>query len=229
MKNDFINNMTHEFKTPISTISVTSELLMNPMVAESAEKISKYASVIYAENIRLKNQVERVLQVAMLDKGEDKLLFKSVDIHELITTITKNQHIQILERNGKLTLQLEAENHMIDADDHHLSNIFSNLIDNAVKYSKNEVDITISTYSNNKGIFIKFGDKGIGIKEEDQKYIFKKFYRVHTGDIHDVKGFGLGLYYVKTLVEAHKGSISLTSELGKGSVFNVFLPLSQNS
>lgn len=228
MKNDFINNMTHEFKTPISTISVTSELLMNPKVAEAADKVSKYAEVIFAENNRLKNQVERVLQVATLDKGEDKLSFKNADVHEIINTISKNQHIQILERNGKLDLELDAEKFIISADEHHLLNIFSNLLDNAVKYSKERVEINISTQSNDAGISIKFRDKGIGIKTEDQKYIFKKFYRVHTGDIHDVKGFGLGLYYVKTLVESHKGNISLLSELGKGSTFTVFLPYTQN-
>ena len=224
MKTDFINNMTHEFKTPIATISLASEMLMKSEVNQSTEKIKKYASVIYNENFRLQNQVEQVLQIAILDNGETKMRMKEVDIHKLITKTVDNFEIKANEKSARLTMNLRAENPIIAGDRMHLSNVLANLIDNALKYSRENPQIELSTVSDKKGVTIAIIDNGIGIATENQHLVFKNLYRVHTGDVHDVKGFGLGLYYVKQIVEMHHGSITLTSQLGQGSTFDVFLP-----
>ncbi|MBS4056212.1 MAG: HAMP domain-containing histidine kinase [Bacteroidales bacterium] len=228
MKTDFINNMTHEFKTPIATISLASEMLMKPEVNESADKIRKYASVIYDENNRLQNQVEQVLQIAILDKGETKLKPREIDVHRLLEKIAENFELQVRGRKGQIGLSLKASNAIITADKMHLMNVFSNLIDNAIKYSPEAPQINLSTTSDQHGIHVHISDKGIGIAPENQHLIFKNLFRVHTGDLHDVKGFGLGLYYVKRLIEMHQGNISVKSETGKGSVFSVFLPYKTN-
>ena len=224
MKTDFINNMTHELKTPIATISLASEMLMKPEVNQSALKTMKYASVIYNENFRLQNQVEQVLQIAILDKGEAKMQLKEVDIHKLISKTVENFEIKAIEKSAKITTNFKAENALIAGDRMHLTNVLANLIDNALKYSKDNPQIELSTHSDKKGVTIVISDNGIGISSDNQHLVFKNLYRVHTGDVHDVKGFGLGLYYVKQIVEMHHGSITLTSQLGHGSRFEVFLP-----
>lgn len=225
MKSDFVNNITHEFKTPIATISLASEMLLKPSVLASEAKARKYAGIIYDENIRLKNQVEHVLQLAVLDRGMYNLKYKSIDIHHLILKITESYKLLIKEKSGLLKLHLNATNYQSYADDMHVENIITNLLDNANKYSPGNPDITISTFNRNDHIVIAVEDKGIGISHENQKRIFRKMFRVHTGNVHDVKGFGLGLYYVKSMVEAHNGNINLHSEPGKGSRFEISLPL----
>ena len=228
MKTDFVNNMTHEFKTPIATISLASEMLLKPNVNQSPERTEKYANIIYDENTRLKNQVEQVLQIAVLDKGSFKLRKKEVNLHEIIELAVDNFEMIIKQRCGKITVNLGAEMSTFYADQIHISNIINNLMDNANKYSPETPDITISTKNTNKGIIVSVEDKGIGISHENQKHIFKKFFRVHTGNIHDVKGFGLGLYYVQTIVEAHGGTIELHSELKKGTRFDIYFPFIQH-
>ncbi|MCF8397374.1 MAG: HAMP domain-containing histidine kinase [Bacteroidales bacterium] len=226
MKSDFVNNMTHEFKTPISTISLASEMLLKPFVFKSSEKTKKYAHVIFDENTRLQNQVERVLQIAILDKGEAKIRKKELDIHKVISKIVANFNLVVSKRGGKVLFKPNAKDHIIVADKVHFSSIIANLIDNANKYTPENPKIIISTEDFRDGVKIFVEDNGIGISPENQKQVFKKLYRVPTGNLHDVKGFGLGLYYVKTMVEAHEGSIKIHSELGKGSRFELFLPRS---
>jgi two-component system phosphate regulon sensor histidine kinase PhoR len=228
MKTDFVNNMTHELKTPISTISLASEMLLKPSVNELPEKTTKYANIIYDENNHLKNQVEQVLQIAVLDKGSFKLKKKEVDIHEIIEIAVDNFEMQVKQRGGQIIIQLNASKSTFLADTIHITNIINNLMDNATKYSPDKPEIKISTKNERNGIMVSVEDKGIGISRENQKHIFKKFFRVHTGNIHDVKGFGLGLYYVKTIVEAHGGSIRLFSELKKGTRFDIYFPFIQS-
>jgi len=225
MKSDFVNNITHEFKTPIATISLASEMLLKPSVLASETKARKYAGIIFDENLRLKNQVEQVLHLTVLDQGSYSLNCESVDLHQLIHKITDCFQLILKEKKTSIKLQLQATNHQIYADIVHIENIITNLIDNATKYSPGSPDITISTFNRNDHVVIAVEDRGIGISTKNQKEIFRKMYRVHTGNLHDVKGFGLGLYYVKRLVEAHNGDINLHSELGKGSRFEVSLPL----
>jgi two-component system phosphate regulon sensor histidine kinase PhoR len=225
MKSDFVNNITHEFKTPIATISLASEMLLKPSILASEAKMLKYAGIIYDENNRLKNQVEHVLKLAQLDRGTYSLNYDSMDIHQLVQKTVDNYQLIIKEREGTIKLQLNATNHSVYADVMHLENVLTNLLDNANKYSPTSPEITISTFNRNDHIVVAVDDKGIGISAKNQKYIFRKLYRVHTGNLHNVKGFGLGLYYVKRLVEAHNGNIALHSELGKGSRFEISLPL----
>jgi two-component system, OmpR family, phosphate regulon sensor histidine kinase PhoR len=225
MKSDFVNNITHEFKTPIATISLASEMLLNPSVLSSETKARKYACIIYDENIRLRNQVENVLQLATLDRGAFNLNYKSIDIHQLIHKVAESFQLLVKEKNGSVKLLLNATNHQSYVDSMHIENIISNLLDNANKYSPGIPDITIHTFNRNDHIVVAVEDKGIGISKENQKRVFRKLYRVHTGNLHDVKGFGLGLYYVKRLIEAHNGNVNLHSEPGKGSLFEISLPL----
>lgn len=225
MKSDFVNNITHEFKTPIATISLASEMLLNPAVLSSETKARKYASIIYDENIRLKNQVENVLQLAELDRGTFNLKYEPIDMHELLHKIAEGFQILVKERNGSVKLHLDAPNHKTLADTIHIENIIINLLDNANKYSPGIPEITISTFNRNDHIVVAVEDKGIGIRKENQRHIFRKMYRIHTGNLHDVKGFGLGLFYVKHLVEAHNGNVTLHSEPGKGSRFEISIPL----
>lgn len=225
IKTDFVNNMTHEFKTPISTISVSSEMLMKEQVAKSPEKIKKYATIIFEENAKLKNQVEGVLQIAILEKGKYKLKLKELDVHEVIQDCSKNFKIQVQDRNGSLNLDFGASSAVIKADHEHFSNIINNLLDNANKYSPENPVIKVSTRNLSGSIQIDVEDKGIGISKENQAHVFKKFHRLQTGNIHDVKGFGLGLFYVKAMVEEMGGSIELRSELSKGSCFTLIFPL----
>jgi two-component system, OmpR family, phosphate regulon sensor histidine kinase PhoR len=224
MKNDFVNNMTHEFKTPIATISLSGEMLLKPEVYREESKVRKYARIISDENRRLKAQVENVLQIAVLEKGEYSLKKSEFDLHKMISQVICNYSVHIKERAGNVHYVHTAEKHCVLADPVHIQNILTNLLDNANKYSEQSPDITIETRNENNGILVSFTDKGPGISIENQKHVFKKLYRVSTGNLHNVKGFGLGLYYVKTMVEAHGGYIHLSSELNKGSTFSVFLP-----
>lgn len=229
MKSDFVNNMTHEFKTPIATISLASEMLLKPSVIASGEKARKYATIIYDENQRLRNQVEHILQIAVLDKEEFKLRKHETEIHSLIEELVEQFNLLVKEKDGSVILELEATSSLILADSMHIRNIISNLLDNALKYSPKKPSIQVTTSNINDGIVISVEDKGIGISHENQKQVFRKLYRVPTGNVHDVKGFGLGLFYVKTMVEAHGGWIHLKSELNKGSRFEFFLPFGDQS
>jgi len=229
MKSDFVNNMTHEFKTPISTISLASEMLLKPAVINSAEKARKYATIIFDENQRLRNQVDHILQIALLDKEEFRLMVRETNVHELIEQLAESFRMALKEKNGVIQLQLDATRPGLIADPMHLRNIISNLLDNANKYSSDKPLISIMTSNSPGGILISVEDNGIGISHENQKQVFKKLYRVSTGNVHDVKGFGLGLFYVKAMVEAHGGWIRLKSELSKGSRFDIFLPFGKDN
>lgn len=224
IKNDFISNMTHEFKTPISTISLACEVLNDKSVEKSQERVSNYVKMIGDENKRLSLLVENILQTAILDKGEFKLKVQNIDLHILIEQTIANIKLQVENKHGEIGTDLKAISPVINADRVHVTNIIFNLIDNALKYSSEHPEIKISTRSNESGIFISVIDNGIGISKENQKRIFDTMYRVPTGNIHNVKGFGLGLSYVKAVVEKHGGTIDVESELGKGSTFTVYLP-----
>lgn len=225
MKTDFINNMTHELKTPVATISLASEMLRKNDIIENKEKSLRYASIIYDENKRLGQQVEKVLQMAVLDKGDFQLNKTLCDIHAIIHKVVDKLSLQLESTNGKVNLNLTAENSLLEVDEIHFTNIIFNLIDNAIKYSFETPSITITTRNIGSHISITIRDKGIGMSKEAQKRIFEKFYRVPTGNVHNVKGFGLGLSYVKIMVEAHSGNIDVSSELNKGSTFEIILPL----
>ncbi len=226
VKNDFINNMTHELKTPISTISLSSEMLMRIKSTDDFEKIKRYAGIIFDENKRLENQVERVLKVAKLDKEKLILKKEAIKIREILVQLQDS--FELFQKNEEAVLQLNFGDgeHEIIADPVHITNVLHNLTDNAIKYSKEIPKLTISTWQNEKELFVEFKDEGIGIKKEHLKSIFEKFYRVPTGNVHDVKGFGLGLYYVKLIIEAHRGDISVKSTLGIGTSITIRLPFS---
>jgi two-component system phosphate regulon sensor histidine kinase PhoR len=224
IQTDFINNMTHEFKTPLSTISISTDVLLNPNIIQHPERLMSYATIIQDEANRLKNQVERVLQIAKLEKQQMKLKKEEYDIHLIITQSIENLKLTIYNSGGKATTRLNAKSSIMNIDKLHITNIIYNLLDNALKYSKENPEITITTTDVKKGIEIAVEDNGIGIPEETQPYIFDKFYRVPTGNVHDVKGFGLGLNYVKIMMEAHGGWVKLKSELNKGSIFTLFIP-----
>lgn len=228
VRTDFINNMTHELKTPISTISLSSEVLLRDNIHEDPVRIKQYAQIIYNENVRLKNQVERVLQLATLDKEQIKLKKVSIDLHEIIVTSVGSFGLKLKEVDGKITQNLNAVEPVIEGDLVHITNIVYNLIDNAIKYSPESPDIIINTSDQNHGLLLEITDHGLGIAKQNLKSIFDKFYRVPTGNVHDVKGFGLGLYYVKYMVEQHGGTIDCHSTLGKGSRFTIWLPHKSN-
>lgn len=225
MKNDFVNNMTHEFKTPIATISLASEMLLKTEVSESPDKSRKYAKIIHTENQRLQKQVDQVLQIAVLERGEFSLNKEEFNAHDAINTCVRNFEITVRNRGGFISSKLKAEDSILFTDSHHFTNMFCNLMDNAAKYSPAYPEIQILT-KNIDGLFVvEVHDKGIGIAKEDLRYVFRKLYRVHTGNTHDVKGFGLGLFYVKAMAEAMGGSVNVRSELKRGSVFEIRLPL----
>ncbi len=224
IKTDFINNMTHELKTPISTISLSSEVLLKPGVENDPERIKQFAQIIFDENARLKSQVERVLQLAKLEKGTINLKRGEIDIHKIIRTSIENSQHAVKEKDGIIQSNLLATKFIIDGDEVHITNIIYNLIDNASKYSPDSPKISVTTADDKNGISITVSDNGVGISKDALKHVFDKFFRVPTGNVHDVKGFGLGLYYVKVMVEAHSGKITVNSEPGKGSSFKVWLP-----
>ena len=224
IKNDFINNMTHEFKTPISTISLATQMLGDEAIAGSPTIFKRYLGIIRDENKRLGSQVEKVLQTAQMERGEVNLKLGTVNVHQIIERVLENISPQIELREGIIEIDLRAENPEIQADEVHLTNILFNLLDNANKYSPEKPLIKITTENTEKGLSIKVSDQGIGMTKESVKNIFEKFYRVPTGNVHDVKGFGLGLSYVKKMVEEHHGKINVQSKLGEGSEFEVVLP-----
>lgn len=227
IKNDFINNMTHEFKTPIATISLAVDALRNEKVQKDVSKLSYFSSIIKEENQRMNRQVETILKSALMDRQEVQLNLKPLHIHQIINDVADNFILRLHEKQGNLELQLDATQDLIEGDEVHISNLVNNLMDNAVKYSKDNVPprICVHTSSNEKYFIIRIEDNGIGMSRETVKRIFEKFYRAHTGNIHNVKGFGLGLSYVKNVVQGHEGHIKAESTLGKGSCFTIELPL----
>ncbi len=226
MKNDFINNMTHEIKTPISTISLACEALSDHSVKRHEVLAENYIKIIYDENRRLADITEKILLAATFDQGEFNLKMEIINIEEIINNVINNIGIQVEVKDGKIIRDFRALKTTIVADKMHLTNVISNLVDNANKYSPRKPIITIITENIGDGVRISVEDKGIGINKENQKKIFDKLYRVPTGNIHDVKGFGLGLSYVKAVVEKHSGKIAVESDLKKGSAFRIYLPFS---
>jgi two-component system phosphate regulon sensor histidine kinase PhoR len=225
IKNDFINNMTHEFKTPLATISLAVDALRNDKVAQDREKMNYFSSIIKEENKRMNKHVETILQAAVMDRQEITLNRVPLHVHNLIHEIMDNYKLQLEEKGARAELSLDARYDYVEADPVHFRNLISNLVDNAVKYSKDNLLIKIATYNTVKTIGIRIEDNGIGMSKETVRRIFEKFYRAHTGNLHNVKGFGLGLSYVKTVVDAHDGKIKVDSVLGKGSAFNLEIPL----
>ncbi|MEI6695050.1 MAG: HAMP domain-containing sensor histidine kinase [Bacteroidota bacterium] len=224
MKNDFVNNMTHEIKTPISTISLACEVLGDNDIEKTEALFSTYINVIKQENKRLETLTEHILQTATLEKGQLLLRKEEIDLHQIISQAVNNVGFHVMQKSGSIEQKLKANKSIILADKVHITNLIYNLLDNANKYSPEKPKITISTENNSKGVIIKIIDYGIGISKTNQKKIFDKFSRISTGNVHDIKGFGLGLSYVKAIVTKHQGSIEIESELKKGSVFTVFLP-----
>ncbi len=229
IKNDFLNNMTHEFKTPIATISLATDSIENPRILNNQDKIKRFAGIIRQENRRMNKQVERVLQMALLDKKDVEMRWKQIDLHNIIEEAVETLSLQVERKDGQIRTKLGGTAAMIEGDETHITNVIHNLLDNANKYSYEKPDITISTTNTDKGIEVSVKDKGIGMSKDALKHIFDKFYRVPTGNVHDVKGFGLGLSYVKAVIDAHKGKINVKSELGKGSEFTIYLPFSVNT
>jgi two-component system phosphate regulon sensor histidine kinase PhoR len=227
MKNDFINNMTHEFKTPISTISLACEALSDHDIVRSPEFTESYINIILEENKRLATMAEKILQTAVIEKGQLKMKRERIDLHEVITDVIKNIRIQVEIKDGVIRKQCKATNPVLLGDKVHLTNLVYNLLDNANKYSPRKPVITIRTENTSNGILLTIEDHGIGISKGEQKKIFDKLYRVPTGNIQEVRGFGLGLSYVKAIVEEHHGRISLDSEINKGTTFRVFLPFTE--
>ncbi|WP_462255064.1 sensor histidine kinase [Ferruginibacter sp.] len=225
IKSDFINNMTHEFKTPLATISLAVDALKNDKVKGNEEKTNYFTHIIKEENKRMNKQVETILQAALLDKQEVQLNLKKSSAHDLITSALNNITLQVEEKKGTLDVKLNAEKDLILADEVHFTNLINNLLDNAVKYSKENLQIKLTTENSGNHLKIKIEDNGIGMNKETVNRIFEKFYRAHTGNIHNVKGFGLGLSYVKIMVLAHHGTIKAESVLGKGSTFVISMPL----
>jgi two-component system phosphate regulon sensor histidine kinase PhoR len=224
MKSDFINNMTHEFKTPIATISLAADTIINPKIINNDASIRHFISMIKKENNRMNKQVETILQIASLDKKEIEFRFESVSMHNIIKYAIETIDIQVQQRNGKISLNLDATEDMIMGDSEHLTNLVNNLLDNAVKYSPDSPDICVSSKNIDKGILFSVSDNGIGMTKAVQSKIFERFYRQSSGNVHDVKGFGLGLNYARAIIDAHKGDINVYSEPGKGSRFEIFLP-----
>jgi two-component system phosphate regulon sensor histidine kinase PhoR len=224
IQKDFINNMTHEFKTPLSTIAISSEVLRDPKISNTPDRLLNYATIIQNETNRLKQHVERVLQMARLEKSDVALKKEKLDVHELIRDAVQNSSVLLQEKNGEVDLQLNADRSWIIADKLHFTNVLFNLIDNAIKYNQQLPKLTISSGNINGHIFIDVKDNGIGISADNIRKIFHQFYRVPTGNLHDVKGFGLGLNYVKLMVEAHKGKVTVESKPGEGSSFRIILP-----
>ncbi len=224
IKNDFINNMTHEFKTPISTVALACEALQDKDVNSSPGLMERYVGIINDENKRLGRQVEKVLQMAVIERKDFKLKPESVDVHSIVTQAIENIKIQVEKRDGWIDFRPEAMHTSLLADETHLTNIIYNLLDNANKYSNDQPKITVSTRDSSEGISIAVADHGIGMSTDEQARIFERFYRVPTGNLHDVKGFGLGLAYVKRIAKAHGGDIGVKSKIGQGSTFEIFLP-----
>ncbi len=225
MKTDFINNMTHEFKTPVATIMIASESLRDPEIASNENRVNKLANIIYDENVRLGSHIERVLNIARLEKENLKIERTNVHINPLVEGVLDSMQLQLQKANGILHHDLAATHDLVVGDELHLSNVFFNLVDNAIKYSPSCPEITVKTYNNKGNIMISVADKGLGMTKDQQEKIFDQFYRIPTGNIHNVKGFGLGLSYVNDIVKRLDGKIQVKSEKDKGTVFEIILPL----
>ena len=224
MKSDFINNMTHEFKTPIATISLAADTIANPKVINDESSVRHFVSMIKKENSRMNKKVETILQIASLDKKEIDFKFENVSMHTIIGHAVDSLEIQVQQRNGRIILHLDAEEPVVCGDSEHLTNLVNNFLDNALKYSPETPEITVSTRNADKGLLMIIEDKGIGMSKAVQNQIFERFYRQTSGNVHDVKGFGLGLNYARAIIDAHKGNVTVTSEPGKGARFEIYLP-----
>lgn len=225
MKTDFMNNMTHEFKTPVATIMIASESLRDPEISSDERRVNRLANIIYDENVRLGNHIERVLNIARLEKENLKIERVNVHINAVITGVLESMNLQLQKVNGELHTDISAENDLVTGDELHLSNVFFNLVDNAIKYSKEAPDITVKTYNIKNNIIITVADKGMGMTKDQKEKIFDQFYRIPTGNIHNVKGFGLGLSYVNDIVKRLSGKIQVKSEKDKGTIFELTFPL----
>lgn len=227
LKNDFVSNMTHEFKTPISTISIAAQMLSDTNLQKSEETYERLSGVVYSETKRLRYQVEKVLQMSLYDGDNIALKFLPLDANELIDSVVQTFNIKVVQNGGSIETKLDAVNSVVKADEMHFTNIVFNLMDNAVKYKRDDValHLEVSTWNESGNLYIQISDNGIGIQKDNLKRIFDKFYRVHTGNTHNVKGSGLGLAYVRKMVTLHRGKIKATSEFGKGTSFMITLPL----
>ena len=225
IKNDFINNMTHEFKTPLATISLAVDAMRNEKVVSDREKSAYFSGIIKEENRRMNKQVETILQAALIDRQELQLKLQPLHVNQVIRRVLDNFKLQLEEIHASVVLQLDEGYDMAEADEVHFNNLISNLVDNAIKYSREKLTIRIQTQRTGKNMIIRVEDNGIGMTKETQRRIFEKFYRAHTGNVHNVKGFGLGLSYVKSVVDAHNGRIKVESTIGKGTTFILEIPL----
>ncbi|MCX6304975.1 MAG: HAMP domain-containing sensor histidine kinase [Bacteroidetes bacterium] len=221
---DFLNNMTHEFKTPLTNIALAGKMILKDPAVKEGAKIKHYSGIILEENEKLRLQVEQVLSMTALERGEIPLRKTELDFHGLIREALQCMSIQIENRQGRLNLTLDADRFVVTGDRTHLVNAMCNLVDNAIKYSGEKPELSVQTSNSGKNIIVVVSDKGIGIEKEFQKQVFDKFFRVPTGDVHDVKGFGLGLAYIKKIVEFHAGTIELQSEKGNGTTFTMTFP-----
>lgn len=229
IKNDFVSNMTHELKTPVSTISLAAQMLADPAVAKTADTMKYYTRVIVDETKRLSFHIEKVLQMSTFERGNGNLKMTERDINDLLNIILENFWVKVHAKHGQLIADLQAVESIALVDETHFTNVLYNLMDNAVKYTPNNLVLTVKTWNEKDNLLISIQDNGVGIKKEHQKHIFDKFYRVPTGNVHNVKGFGLGLAYVKQIVDAHHGLIKVESELNIGTKFIISLPtLKQN-
>jgi two-component system phosphate regulon sensor histidine kinase PhoR len=224
LQRDFINNMTHEFKTPISTINISTDVFLKDKNIQQDARLSRYASIIKEQALRLNNQVENVLQYAQLERSAFKLNIEKLDLGEMIEHLSTSLELKALEKNGRLILDNQAPGALIEADRLHLANILHNLVDNAVKYTRYNPEIRISVFRMGSEIVLQVKDNGIGIPKEHQRRVFDKFHRVPTGNVHNVKGFGLGLFYVRKMCQEHHWKLKLDSQPGKGTSFNISMP-----
>ena len=225
VKNDFINNITHEFKTPISTISLACSAMEDPVIRENVPMMMDYVSIVQTENNRLKKMVDNILQLARLKRGQLQFRLEKIDVHELLNAIVSNISLQVTNKNGSITTHYGADVATIIGDPTHIESVLVNLIENALKYSPEKPTIVISTRNEKKFLVVSIKDNGIGIPKKSLRHIFDEFYRVPKGNIHDVKGYGIGLHYVKKIIQKHSGMIKVESELNQGSVFSIYLPL----
>jgi two-component system phosphate regulon sensor histidine kinase PhoR len=228
MKDDFVSNITHEFKTPISTISLACEMLQNEPIITDKQKAQRYVGMVKQENVRLQKMVEKLLETALIDADRVQLKWQIINVKDVITQVVALFELQAEKNQVQFRQQIDKEPLLIEGDNFHFTNIIFNLIDNAIKYSSSNPIVAIQVTATQKHIHIRIKDNGIGISKEAQKYIFDKFYRVPQGNIHNVKGYGLGLNYVKHMTELHKGSITLSSEIGKGTTFELIFPKKEN-
>lgn len=224
MKTDFINNMTHEFKTPVATIMIASESLKDPEIITDMKRVDRLANIIYDENVRLGDHIERVLNIAKIDKGDLRLDKQELNVDDLVSAVVDSMDLQLKKREAKIKMELEASFPVVKGDEFHFSNVIFNLMDNAIKYSKEAPEITIKTWNSGRHLHLSVADKGIGMNKDQLSKIFDQFYRVSTGNLHDVKGFGLGLSYVHDIIKRMKGTVKVKSEKNKGTEFELILP-----